>query len=889
MIFSSFNTHCTLLFCLILSGTFHFSALPAQTTEPSVSIRLEQAGLKETTCKIEKATGYSFIYGEEVALKHPITIRLKNIPLQAALKKIFARQDIGCEINKRHIILKKTNRQPTGKNFTINGYIQDAMSKEVLIGAHIQEQRHQQATATNPFGFFSMTLPEGDTELVFSYVGYRPKHTAFRLNKDTLMIVLLRDDNALKEIVIRPDKTETGIQSSRMGTNNVPLTHIRNMPALLSEADVMKSIQLLPGVQGGISGTSGLHVRGGSPDQNLYLLDGVPLYNIEHTLGLFSIFTPESVKKVDVYKSSFPARFGGRLSSVIDVRTNDGDMRHYHGSLTIGLLTSRMHAEGPIWKDRTSFVLSARRSYADLIIKPFIKSGMKPSYYLYDINAKLNHRFGNRDRLFLSLYHGTDHLSFKNTDYDYTNRKENKKRQATAWGSTLGTMRWNHIVNERLFHNITVAYNRFRFDSKNRATSESHRSIHRYDSGIEDWGLTSDFDFHPSPSHFVRFGGNYLRHTFRPETQHTLVYSPDGQKQPDKVYTAKGHGTIRSHEASLYAEDDFGWGNRWNANIGARLSLFRVQGNTYTSLEPRLTLCFQATPSLTFKASYTHMTQYIHLLSSSNLSLPSDLWVPVTRKIRPMQARQYSAGAYYTGIPGWEFSVEGYIKMITNVLEYKDGNIPPAGNSIYWEEKVEMGKGRCLGIEFMLEKKTGRTTGWMNYTLAKSDRLFSTGTVNGGKRFPYQYDRRHSVNVTLNHRLGRKVDASASWTYASGNTATLPREKATLILPEGSYGYEHMENTNQGIVFPIEYSSSRNNYRLPASHQLNLGFNFYKQTKHGERIWNASIINVYNALNPNHVFIDYHEDKQLEGKKIPVIQKVTFLPFLPSFSYTYKF
>ena len=305
-------------------------------------------------------------------------------------------------------------------------------------------------------------------------------------------------------------------------------------------------------------------------------------------------------------------------------------------------------------------------------------------------------------------------------------------------------------------------------------------------------------------------------------------------------------------------------------------------------MEPRITVSFKTSPNLTFKAAYTHMTQYVHLLSSSNLSLPTDLWVPVTQKILPMQACQFSIGGYYTGIQGWEFSVEGYSKMTKNVLEYKDGNTL-VGNSIHWEEKVEMGKGRNFGIEFMLEKKTGRTTGWINYTLAKADRIFSKGNVNGGKRFPYKYDRRHSVNITINRRLNKKVYMSASWIYASGNTATLPKEKATIILPEGSYGWGHMGNTGNGVVFPFEYSSSRNNYRLPASHQLNLGFNFHKKTKHGERIWNVSIMNAYNSLNPNHVFIDYYTDEQSEGKKIPVIQKVTLLPFLPSFSYTYKF
>lgn len=899
MIFSICTERSIKVFSLILLLIFPFSVTLAQTPEMSVSIHLKQAGLKEFTAKIEKLSGYSFIYGEEVVFKHPLTLNLRKTPLKTVLQKAFTGQDISFEITKRHIILKKIKPQPVKRRFTLNGYILDCISKETLIGVNIYDRQHEMGTTTNPFGFFSITLPEGDTKLDFSYIGYSSQQVSLHLCRDTLLTVQLKNDNELEEIVILSDKAETGIQSSRMGASSVPLTHIRNTPALLSEADVLKSIQLLPGVQGGITGTSGLYVRGGSPDQNLYLLDGVPLYNVDHTLGILSIFTPESVKKVDLYKGSFPARFGGRLSSVVDVRTNDGDMRHYHGSLTIGLLTSRMHFEGPLWKERTSFIISARRSYADLIIKPFLNEDAKGGYYLYDINAKLNHRFSDRDRLFLSFYHGKDHASFSNTSTYYTEEGETKgkERQVLAWGSTLEALRWNHIFGDRLFHNITLSHNRFRFNIKNNSHSNNERFDSRYYSGIEDWGLTSDFDFHPSPSHFVKFGGSYLYHTFRPETQHTFVHSPNEEEQPDKVYTIAGNDAIHSHEASLYVEDDFKWSKRWKANIGAHFSLFQVRKHTYASLDPRLTISFNAIPTLTFKAAYTHMTQYVHLLSSSNISLPTDLWVPVTQKIRPMQARQFSVGGYYTGIKGWEFSIEGYYKMMKNVLEYKDGNTM-VGNSIHWEEKVEMGKGRNFGIEFMLEKKTGRTTGWVNYTLAKADRIFSEGNINGGKRFPYKYDRRHSVNITINHRLSKKVDMSASWIYASGNTATLSKEQATIILPEGSNRWGQFNNANywgeigntpHGIVIPTGYSSSRNNYRLPASHQLNIGFNFHKKTKHGERIWNVSIMNAYNALNPNHVFIDYYTDEQSGDKKIPVIQKLTLLPFLPSFSYTYKF
>lgn len=895
MIFVFYRKHSIMKLILMLSFCFSISTAKAQTPDMPVSLHLKQADLKEFIARIEEATGYSFIYGEEVVLKHPITISQKKVPLQTVLTKAFMGQDIKFEFVAHHILLKKEKPQTVKRHVTLNGYMLDATSKETLIGANIYNKQNGLGTITNPFGYFSITLPEGNTKLNFSYIGYTTQEMNLNLCNDTLITIQMYNDNQLDEVIVLSEKPETGIRSSRMGASNIPIAHIKNTPALLSEADVLKTIQLLPGVQGGVTGTSGLYVRGGGPDQNLYLLDGAPLYNVDHTLGFLSVFTPEAVKKVDLYKGSFPPRFGGRLSSVVDVRTNDGDMQHYHGSFSIGLLTSRLHFEGPIWKDRTSFLISARRSYLDWLIKPFLDKDSKGGYFLYDINAKLNHRFNDRNRLFLSFYNGQDNINFKNK-YTVNGNEQlwnEKEKQVINWGSTLATLRLNHVCNERLFNNTTLSYNHFRFHIKNDASYKDETFKSRYQSGIDDIGMISDFDFHPSPSHFIKFGGKYLYHLFRPEVQHVLTRHQDNQELANI-----GEGPIRSHEISFYAEDDFKLNDRWKANIGAHLSLFHVQHHTYSSLEPRLSLSYNARPDLTFKAAYTHMTQYVHLLTSSAIAMPTDLWVPVTKDLHPMLARQFSVGAYYTGIRGWEFSVEGYYKAMKNILEYKDGNAL-GGNSTNWEDKVEMGRGRNFGIEFMVEKKSGRTNGWINYTLAKADRKFSEHGINGGRRFPYKYDRRHSVNITLNHQFTKGISMSASWTFASGNTATLPMEKGTVILPDGHIWWENYYyymgysgtqnpiNNNQNIS-PTEYCSSRNNYRLPASHQLNIGVNFRKKTKHGERIWNVSLFNAYNAMNPNHMYIEYKEPSPGE-QAVPILKKLTLLPCLPSFSYTYKF
>lgn len=884
MIFLVDNTRGIKTFSLMLFLLICLS-VQAQSPDMPISIRLKQSNLKELTAKIEKQSGYSFIYGEEVMLKHPVTLNLKKTPLRAVLQRAFAEQGIDFEITKRHIILKKKKVQPVNRRFTLHGYVLDNISKETLIGANVYDRQHEMGTTTNPFGYFSITLPEGDTKLNISYIGYATREVSLQLCKDTLLTIPLHSDNQLEEVVILSDKPETGIESSRMGASSVPLVHIKNTPTLLSEADVLKSIQLLPGVQSGMSGTSGLHIRGGGPDQNLYLLDGVPLYNVDHTLGLFSIFTPEAVKKVDLYKGSFPARFGGRLSSIIDVRTNDGDMQHYHGSFTIGLLTSHLHFEGPLWKNRTSFIISARRSYLDCFLPFLMPEEERGGYNLYDINAKLNHRFSEKDRIFLSFYKGKDHVYYKYKD-------EDNFKQTHDWGNMLLNARWNHVFTSQLFSNTSLTYSKYTFDIKQDETSSIQRPEHtyissyneRFYSGIEDISLSSDFDYHPQPAHNIKFGGKYTYHIFAPSIQTNRVADETNNGNTSSSGNLDWDSRhIYAHDASLYAEDDFELNEHWKFNAGLHLSLFNVQKQTYLALQPRLSASFHATPDIILKGSVTQMNQYTQLLSTSSLAMPSDLWVPVTRHIHPMKAFQYSLGIYYTGIKGWEFSAEGYYKDIHNVLEYKNGE-GFLGSSHHWEEKVEMGKGRSFGLELMAEKTAGRLTGWLSYALAKADRQFQGGSINNGKRFPYRYDRRHTVNLTLNYRLTRRIDFNLSWNYASGNMATLPKEKTNVVFPPfntPSYSYESMEGQYQE---DMDYYNSRNNYRLPASHQLDLGINFHKKTKHGERIWNISILNAYNAMNPNFVYVK----REAETGK-PILKKMTLLPCIPSFSYTYKF
>ena len=875
----------TLLVCFTIT-----LSLFAQSTQEKITIELKKAALKDLLNAIENQTKFRFVYGEDIKFKIPITLSVKNQSLESVLSKAFENQEIAYEVKSSHIILKKAppiKINTDKRRYTISGYITDEISGETLIGASVYNTTGGESTISNEYGFYSLTIPKGKIRLQYSYIGCDPKQIDITLEKNTEQNVSLKPNKALSEIIIYGDKSETGINATQMGALDIPLDIMKSTPALLGEADIMKTIQMMPGVQAGTEGSAGVYVRGGGADENLILLDGVPLYNVDHLFGFFSVFTPEAVKKVSLFKGSFPARFGGRLSSVIDVRTNDGDMYKYHGSIGIGLLSSKFQFEGPIIKNRTSFNISARRSYWDFIAKPFMDDDSKFGYYFYDLNAKIKHQFNDRSRIFISLYNGKDKMDTKFIDGDddyYT-----KDRLDLQWGNFLSAIKWNYQISPKLFSNTTVAYTHYNFNVKSKYLTQSisknfeNNYNSEYSSGIKDLAFNIDFDYHPVPNHHIRFGAGYLRHQFKPEVQSSRMRYNENDATIDTTFTSMGDSRISAHEANIYMEDNFNIGNRFSANIGFHFSLFNVGNKTYTSFQPRFSTRYQLTDNIALKASYTKMSQYIHLLSSYTITMPTDLWVPATPNIKPMQAHQYSIGGYYTGFKGLELSVEAYYKDMSNILEYKDG-ASFLGSSHNWESKVEMGKGRAMGVEFMVQKKVGRTTGWMAYTLAKSDRKFADDGINNGKRFPYRYDRRHHINVVFNHKFSDKIDIGASWEFYTGGTTTIAEEKTVIIRPDGDNALWWSP------VMEANYIENRNNYRMPCSHRLNLGINFNKKTKRGMGIWNVSIYNIYNAMNPTFIYrTTKTEDIGYWGQEKAILKKVTILPIIPSVSYTYKF
>ena len=602
---NSFFSRISLL--LLLWITLGSSSLYAQTKEERLNFSIQNASLDTFVKQLEASTGFSIIYGENIHLKKPVTLNMSRKSVSEILRKAFENEAVTFKVTGKHILLQE-RETPANLKYTISGYVTDGISSETLIGTNIFERHQGTGTSTNPFGFYSITLPAGATELSFSYLGYEQQTCRFRLEKDTLLNIRLQTNNQLEEVVVLSEKREAGIHSTGMGAIDIPMKQIRNTPAILGEADLLKTIQLMPGVQAGIEGFSGLYVRGGGPDQNLILLDGIPIYNADHLLGVFSIFTPEAMKKVTLFKGSFPARYGGRLSSIVDIRTNDGDMQNYHGTVSVGLLTSKLHMEGPIQKDKTSFCLTGRRTYLDLIARPFLPDDKKYNYYFYDINAKVNHKFSDRSRLFLSFYKGKDHYDYKqDKEYDgydggprmyFYNSDINFN-----WGNTIAAGRWNYVFNNKLFSNTTVAYNHYQMSmadsykrevtgkNEHEETKPDHNESYVYNSdyrsGIHDVSFQTDFDYTPAPNHHIKFGGAYLYHTFRPEvTTSRVKEAENGSTAQDTVYNDSSNSYLHGHECSLYAEDNFNIGNKLSFNAGVHLSLFYTQGKGYLSAQP---------------------------------------------------------------------------------------------------------------------------------------------------------------------------------------------------------------------------------------------------------------------------------------------------------------
>lgn len=766
-----------------------------------------------------------------------------------------------------------------GQTSTISGYIEDAAAGEKLIGANIIDLYSGEGTITNTYGYYSLTLPKDSVKLAITYIGYQPGTVLFNLNRDTVLDIALSQSLQLEEVVITADQAETIEEQSQMSSIDIPIAQIKKVPALLGETDVLKALQLLPGVQSGGEGQSGLYVRGGSPDQNLILLDGVPVYNASHLFGFFSVFNADAIKDVKLVKGGFPARYGGRLSSVLEINMKEGNTQELHGSASIGLVASKLTLEGPIVKDKTSFIVSGRRTYIDVLTRPFINSANRDrgiegdqGYYFYDLNAKVNHRFSAKDRLYLSFYGGTDRFFFREeeNDFGYLQRSENN----FSWGNTTTALRWNHVWTPKLFSNTTATYSRYKLNfgvlegETEIATDLRDQISLDYGSGIEDYAAKIDFDYVPNPQHFIRFGISSIHHDFNPG----LFQLEQIVDEDDYTFASSiKQDQIRAMEMAAYVEDDFELTDLFKINAGLHYSTFIVDGKSYHSLQPRLGARYLLPQGLSIKGSFSTMRQYIQLLAFEGIGLPTDLWLPTTERVQPQDAWQAALGVAKTYGKNYEVSVEAYYKKMTNLLSYAEGE--GLFDVSDWQDRVIQGDGRAFGAELFVQKKTGRLSGWLGYTLAWSLRQFDE--LNFGNEFPYRYDRRHDLSIVANYELKPSINISGTWIYGTGNAITLANSQYIT-----RYG-----NTS---TVRAEYFTERNNYRMRSYHRLDVGINFVKKRTSHTRTWSFGAYNTYANQNPFFVYTDT-DYNGLTGDDELVLKQVSLFPIIPYVTYKIDF
>jgi len=765
------------------------------------------------------------------------------------------------------------------KNITISGYVREDGSRELLIGVNIYIKGTQTGTTTNNYGFYSFTFPAQAAEVVFSYVGYTAQTLKKNFDKDLEKNIFLKSSNDLSEVEVHGDRDERIANKASMSVVSIPVKQVRDIPALLGEKDVFRVLQLMPGIRGGSEASSGLYVRGGGPDQNLIILDDAPVYNAMHLFGFFSVFNGDAIKSIEMYKGGFPARYGGRLSSVIDMSLKDGNKQDFGGEASIGLLSSRLLLEGPIVKNKSSFMVSGRRTYADAVIRPFMNSSEGTvGYYFYDLNAKVNYEISDKDRIFLSGYFGRDKFS---GGFKGDNNSEDYK---LYWENATSTLRWNHQFTNKLFSNTSLIYSNYHFiiDVEHKAKSDFFHL--NYKSGIRDFALKSDFTWVPNAKHYIRTGFVVTNHLFTPSA---VVIEVSNQKVDKNVQE------LNSIESAVYFEDEWKIMPQMKMNAGIRLSNFIHKSKSYFGFEPRILLSYMFTDVFSIKASYAVMNQNVHLLTSSGVGLPTDLWVPATDIIGPQHSSQFAIGLARDFLdPSFTISLEGYYKSMKNIISYKEGSSflmieDPNNNKtdFHYEDAVTVGDGYSAGLELLIQRKFGKLTGWIGYTLSYTKYKFDE--LNNGKEFFPRHDRRHDFSIVGIYKLNETVTLSATWVYGTGDAITLAQSRYS------AHTHNPMGNSNVDIYKQFSYFDSRyanhyndkNSFRMESYHRLDIGVQFHKKLKKGrERTIEVSLYNAYNHYNPFFYYTAYNYQTN-ENE----LRQVTLFPILPSVSYYLKF
>jgi hypothetical protein len=752
----------------------------------------------------------------------------------------------------------------------LSGLVRSAKG-EILPGASVSVPALNTGTAADSAGHFALNLPAGRYEVVVEFVGYNRITREVNLNRNQRLNFSLEENgNELGEVIVEGTVTlEEKLKTTQMGVEHLSIREAKLLPALFGEVDILKTLQLKPGVQSGGEGTSGLFVRGGSADQNLVMVDNALVYNPNHLFGLFSVFNSDAVQSVDLYKSGFPAQFGGRLSSVVDVKLREGDRQNYVATGGIGLISSRLTYEGPIVKGKGSFIVSGRRTYFDIFTRAINKANEGkedyspiPDYHFYDLNIKANYSLGPKDQLFLTGYLGRDIFGFSSPNgfkFDF------------RWGNTLGVLRWNHVFSPQLFVNTSFSVSDYKYELTNSLDQFSFG----LGSSITDFTGRTDVEYAPNDRHTLKAGVMLTQHLFG-------VGNLDANSGDGRINFGAGVN-YRGLDGGVYASDNYKLSDKWQLEGGLRLSGFNSGKDTYFGLEPRASARYALNERTSIKGSYALMYQYVHLVTNSGASLPTDVWYPSRLSTEPQRSQQLSSGvSFLLGQGKYLLTNEIYYKWGYNQVDFKDGAQLFVNENL--DDEFLYGKSWAYGNELYLEKKTGKTTGWIGYTLAWSWRNFQpqrgTSGINEGRDFHPTYDRRHNLTVVVLHKLNSRIDLTASFIYTTGSATT---------LPAGRFGYQDIPGSSTGFdPRPVPVYPDRNSYRLIPYHRLDLGM-VYKIGARRNQDLTFSIYNAYNRRNAYFVFFETVRDKVQDRITGFRAQQVSLFPIIPSVTYNFRF
>jgi outer membrane receptor for ferrienterochelin and colicin len=779
---------------------------------------------------------------------------------------------------------------------TLSGYVYEKGSMETLPAVTIYLPHYNINTFSNGYGFYSITYPAADSvTVIYSYMGFSIDTLIFVSLPQLSFNKVMEKGITLQAVQISAEKKST--ETTQMSSHTISAMEVKSVPMLFGEKDLFKTLTLMPGVSSGTEGTSGIFVRGGSPDQNLIILDEAPLYNASHLLSFFSVFNGDAIKSAELIKGGFPARYGGRLSSIIDVKMKEGNKQSYHGEGGVGIISGHFMAEGPIVKNKSSFMVSGRRTWIDLFMRPItriVSSGFSMGYHFYDLNAKVNYDFGNKDKLYVSGFFGRDKFSMITND-----KWEGSKSKYSAglfWQNGLATVRWNHLFFSKLFSNLSFIFSDYTMTNYQKYTENDYGNKYTYyynfNSGIRDYSLKYDLTYVPNSMNNILMGAMVTYHEARPNAVQSMIDATKIKK------TTMAPGL----ESVFYIEDEINIKNKLRITPGFRLNIFSVSQKTYVLPEPRFSISYNFRNDLVMKASYSMMNQYMLLLSPTTIGLPSDLWVPVTKNIRPQRSQQVALGVVYEPKKTrMTFSIESYYKKMDHIIAYLpgasfasffenvfDGEVDEELNR-NWESKICSGKGWAYGVEFMARKSVGKFTGWVAYTLSWAQQQFKE--LNFGEKFWARYDRRHDVSVVLMYSPTKRINLSLTWVYATGNALTLPEESYQAIgITDFLLRYNNAppEYLHEWFgYFYAENFGSKNSFRMEAFHHLDIAAQFikpHKKNKRFESIFEVSIYNVYSHKNPfiYMAMTDFMNDT-------PRLAKVSIFPIIPSFTYSFRF